>query len=202
MVLFYTTNLTVIKDELFDIWSEFRHIYLGVSIDGYDEVDDYIRYPSKWDKIEQNIKKVAKWKKKLSMDLQIHATFQVLNVLNYDKLLEWVYSLGNYGFWRIPFANWVTYPNWYDCRILPTRLKNLAIERISNFIDSKKDTDWTVGEEQWLGILKSNLVTLKEELDDREAIYKFQSYTKKLDINRKQHIVNYIPELEEFVYGK
>ena len=42
----------------------------------------------------------------------------------------------------------------------------------------------------------------KEELDDREAIYKFQSYTKKLDINRKQHIVNYIPELEEFVYGK
>jgi len=22
------------------------------------------------------------------------------------------------------------------------------------------------------------------------------------DINRKQHIVNYIPELEEFVYGK
>ena len=202
ITLFYTTNLTVVKDELFDLWSEFKHIYLGVSIDGYNEVDDYIRYPSKWDKIEQNIKKVAKWKKKLSMDLQIHATFQVLNVLNYDKLLEWVYSLGNYGFWRIPFANWVTYPNWYDCRILPTRLKNLAIERISNFIDSKKDTDWTVGEEQWLGILKSNLVTLKEELDDREAIYKFQSYTKKLDINRKQHIVNYIPELEEFIYGK
>ena len=200
MVLFYTTNLTVLKDEMFDLWSEFRHVYLGVSIDGYGKVDDYIRYPSKWSKIEDNIKKVSEWKKKLSMDLQIHATFQVLNVVNYDKLLEWVYSLGDLGFWRIPFANWVTYPNWYDCRILPKELKKLAIERINNFLDSKKDTEWTVGEEQWLGILKSNLETLQEELDDDEALYKFKIYTKKLDINRKQHIVNYIPDLNEFVY--
>ena len=201
ITLFYTTNLTVVKDELFDLWSEFKHIYLGVSIDGYNEVDDYIRYPSKWDKIEKNIEKVSKWKQELNMDLQIHSTFQALNVLNYDKLLEWVYSLGDLGFWRIPFSNWVTYPNWYDCRVLSDDLKNISIERITKFIDSKKDTEWNSGEEQWLGILKSNLVTLKETLDDNEAVLKFKVYTKKLDRNRKQHIVNYIPELEKFIYG-
>ena len=202
IVLFYTTNLTVLKNELFDLWDQFRHIYLGVSIDGYGEVDDYIRYPSKWEKLEKNIKTVSKWRKELSMDLQIHATFQVLNVLNYDKLLEWVFSLGDLGFWRLPYSNWVTYPNWYDCKILPEELKDIAIERINKFIDSKKDVDWSVGEEQWLGILKSNLVTLKEKLDDDEAVLKFKLYTKKLDMNRKQHIVNYIPELKEFIYGK
>ena len=201
ITLFYTTNLTVVKDELFDLWSEFKHIYLGVSIDGYNEVDDYIRYPSKWDKIEKNIEKVSKWKQELNMDLQIHSTFQALNVLNYDKLLEWVYSLGDLGFWRLPFSNWVTYPNWYDCRVLSDDLKNISIERITKFIDSKKDTEWNSGEEQWLGILKSNLVTLKETLDDNEAVLKFKVYTKKLDRNRKQHIVNYIPELEKFIYG-
>ena len=201
ITLFYTTNLTVVKDELFDLWSEFKHIYLGVSIDGYNEVDDYIRYPSKWDKIEKNIEKVSGWKQELNMDLQIHSTFQALNVLNYDKLLEWVYSLGDLGFWRIPFSNWVTYPNWYDCRVLSDDLKNISIERITKFIDSKKDIKWDAGEEQWLGILKSNLVTLKETLDDKEAVLKFKVYTKKLDRNRKQHIVNYIPELEKFNYG-
>ena len=77
----------------------------------------------------------------------------------------------------------------------------MAIERINKFIDSKKDIEWDIGEEQWLGILKSNLVTLKEELDDDEAILKFKVYTKKLDRSRKQHIVNYIPELEKFIYG-
>ena len=201
ITLFYTTNLTVVKDELFDLWSEFKHIYLGVSIDGYNEVDDYIRYPSKWDKIEKNIEKVSGWKQELNMDLQIHSTFQALNVLNYDKLLEWVYSLGDLGFWRIPFSNWVTYPNWYDCRVLSDDLKDMGIERITKFIDSKKDIKWDAGEEQWLGILKSNLVTLKETLDDEEAGLKFKVYTKKLDRNRKQHIVNYIPELEKFIYG-
>ena len=201
MILFYTTNLTVLKDELFDLWSQFKHVYLGVSIDGYGEVDDYIRYPSKWAKLEKNIKKISEWKKKLNMDLQIHATFQALNILNYDKLLEWVFSLGDLGFWKIPFSNWVTYPNWYDCRVLSKDLKDVAIERINKFIDSKKDIEWDIGEEQWLGILKSNLVTLKEELDDDEAILKFKVYTKKLDRNRKQHIANYIPELEKFIYG-
>ena len=201
MILFYTTNLTVLKDELFDLWSQFKHVYLGVSIDGYGEVDDYIRYPSKWEKLEKNIEKVSEWKKELNMDLQIHATFQALNILNYDKLLEWVYSLGDLGFWKIPFSNWVTYPNWYDCRVLSKDLKDVAIERINKFIDSKKDIEWDIGEEQWLGILKSNLVTLKEELDDDEAILKFRVYTKKLDRSRKQHIVNYIPELEKFIYG-
>ena len=201
ITLFYTTNLTVVKDELFDLWSEFKHIYLGVSIDGYNEVDDYIRYPYKWDKIEKNIEKVSGWKQELNMDLQIHSTFQALNVLNYDKLLEWVYSLGDLGFWRLPFSNWVTYPNWYDCRVLSDDLKDMGIERITKFIDSKKDIKWDAGEEQWLGILKSNLVTLKETLDDKEAVLKFKVYTKKLDRNRKQHIVNYIPELEKFIYG-
>ena len=184
ITLFYTTNLTVVKDELFDLWSEFKHIYLGVSIDGYNEVDDYIRYPSKWDKIEKNIEKVSGWKQELNMDLQIHSTFQALNVLNYDKLLEWVYSLGDLGFWRLPFSNWVTYPNWYDCRVLSDDLKDMGIERITKFIDSKKDIKWDAGEEQWLGILKSNLVTLKETLDDKEAVLKFKVYTKKLDRNR------------------
>ena len=167
----------------------------------YNEVDDYIRYPSKWNKIEKNIEKVSEWKQELNMDLQIHSTFQALNVLNYDKLLEWVYSLGDLGFWRLPFSNWVTYPNWYDCRVLSDDLKDMGIERITKFIDSKKDVEWSAGEEQWLGILKSNLVTLEETFYDFEAVLKFKVYTKKLDRNRKQHIVNYIPELKEFIYG-
>jgi hypothetical protein len=85
--------------------------------------------------------------------------------------------------------------------VLSDDLKQIGMKRINHFIDSKKDVDWTVGEEQWLGILKSNLVTLKKELNDDEAVLKFKIYTKKLDRSRKQHIANYIPELEKFIYG-
>jgi hypothetical protein len=96
------------------------------------------------------------------MDLQIQATFQLMNALDWGNLLEWTYNLGDLGFWRIPFGNWVTFPSYYDARILPDDLKKVAIERINKFFDSKKDVTWDIGEEQWLGITKSNLVTLEE----------------------------------------
>ena len=215
IILSYTTNLTVIKKELIDLWDNFRHISVGVSVDGVGKVNDYIRYPSKWKNIEKNIKKISTYKDVISMDLQIQATFQLMNALDWGNLLEWTYNLGDLGFWRIPFGNWVTFPSYYDARILPDDLKKVAIERINKFFDSKKDVTWDIGEEQWLGITKSNLVTLEENFKKEElsladgkianlndhSISTIKRYTKLLDLNRGQHIKEYVPELEEFIYG-
>ena len=215
IILSYTTNLTVIKKELIDLWDNFRHISVGVSVDGVGKVNDYIRYPSKWKNIEKNIKKISTYKDVISMDLQIQATFQLMNALDWGNLLEWTYNLGDLGFWRIPFGNWVTFPSYYDARILPNDLKKVATERINKFLDSKKDVKWDIGEKQWLGITKSNLVTLEENFKEEEismadgkvanlndhSISTIKRYTKLLDLNRGQHIKEYVPELEKFIYG-
>jgi hypothetical protein len=130
-----------------------------------------------------------------------------MNVLNWDKLLEWAFSIGELGFWRIPFSNWVSYPEWHDPRLLPKNLKDTAIKRINKFLDSKKDVEWSVGEQQWLGILKSNLITLKEdykteeEFGTIELVEKIKEHTRLLDLNRGQHTKESIPELEKFIYG-
>jgi len=203
IVLSYTTNLTVIKKELMGLWENFRHVSIGVSIDGVEKVNDYIRYPSKWENIQKNVEKIATFKDNISMDLQIHSTFQFLNVLDYDKLLEWTFSLGDLGFWRIPFGNWVSYPEYYDAKLLPNNLKEVALEKINKFLDSKKDIIWDIGEQQWLGILQSNLKTLEKSFDEEEQqknIKTIKKYTKLLDLNRGQHIKDYIPELEKFIY--
>ncbi len=204
IVLSYTTNLTVIKKELLELWENFRHVSVGVSVDGVDKVNDYIRYPSKWKNIEKNIKKISTYKDDISMDLQIQSTFQLMNVLDWGNLLEWTYNLGDLGFWRIPFSNWVSFPEHYDAKLLPKDLKTEALENINKFLDSKKDVIWDIGEQQWLGILESNLKTFEESFDDdeQERYYKtIKKHTKLLDLNRGQHIKDYIPELEKFIYG-
>jgi len=203
IVLSYTTNLTVIKKELLGLWENFRHVSVGVSVDGVDKVNDYIRYGSKWKNIEKNIKKISTYKDEISMDLQIQSTFQLMNVLDWGNLLEWTYNLGDLGFWRIPFANWVSYPEHYDAKLLPKDLKAEALENINKFLDSKKDVVWDIGEQQWLGILESNLKTFETSFDDeeRERHYKvIKKHTKLLDLNRGQHIKDYIPKLEKFIY--
>ena len=204
IVLSYTTNLTVIKKELLGLWENFRHISVGVSIDGVEKVNDYIRYPSNWKSIQKNIEKISTFKDNISMDLQIHSTFQLLNVFDYDKLLEWTFSLGDLGFWRLPFGNWVSYPEYYDAKLLPKDLKEVALEKINKFLDSKKDIIWDIGEQQWLGILESNLKTLEKSFDEEEQqknLKTIKKYTKLLDLNRGQHIKDYIPELEKLIYG-
>lgn len=204
IVLSYTTNLTVIKKELMGLWENFRHVSIGVSIDGVGKVNDYIRYPSKWENIEKNIKKISTYKDEISMDLQIQSTFQLMNVLDWGNLLEWTYNLGDLGFWRLPFSNWVSYPEHYDAKLLPKELKVVALEKINKFLDSKKDVIWDIGEQQWLGILESNLKTFEDSFDDdeQEKYYKtVKKHTKLLDLNRGQHIKEHIPELEKFIYG-
>ena len=171
IVLSYTTNLTVIKKELLGLWENFRHVSVGVSVDGVDKVNDYIRYGSKWKNIEKNIKKISTYKDEISMDLQIQSTFQLMNVLDWGNLLEWTYNLGDLGFWRIPFANWVSYPVHHDAKLLPKDLKAEALENINKFLDSKKDVVWDIGEQQWLGILESNLKTFETSFDDEERNY-------------------------------
>jgi organic radical activating enzyme len=203
IILSYTTNLTVIKKELLGLWENFRHVSVGVSVDGVEKVNDYIRYPSKWKNIQKNVEKISTFKDNISMDLQIHSTFQLLNVFDYDKLLEWTFSLGDLGFWRLPFGNWVSYPEYYDAKLLPKDLKEVAIEKMNKFLDSKKDVVWDIGEQQWLGIFESNLKTLEEtfdEDDEQEYLKTIKKYTKLLDLNRGQHIKDYIPILEKFIY--
>ena len=74
---------------------------------------------------------------------------------------------------------------------------------VNKFLDSKKDVVWDIGEQQWLGILESNLKTFEKSFDDdeQERYYKtIKKHTKLLDLNRGQHIKDYIPELEKFIY--
>lgn len=59
--LLYNTNLTNIsfKDEIIiDLWKNFTDVRLIVSLDGYKEVNDYIRHGSQYDEILQNIQKI------------------------------------------------------------------------------------------------------------------------------------------------
>jgi len=205
MILSYTTNLTVIKKELKDLWKCFRHVSVGVSLDAIGPLNDYIRYPSKWNVITKNLLKLSKFRNEVSMDIQIHSTFQLLNVLDWGELFDWTYSLSDLGVWRVPFPNWLTHPSYYDCRILSDELKQDAIDRITKSIESKSDTEWTDGEKQWLGILDSNLKTMQERLDEGlelDSRHKLQHYTKLLDMNRDQSITKINPKLAEFIYEK
>jgi sulfatase maturation enzyme AslB (radical SAM superfamily) len=56
--LHYNTNLSQLKFgkyDVLDLWSKFKHVDLGISIDGVEKDAELIRWGTKWDEVEANL---------------------------------------------------------------------------------------------------------------------------------------------------
>ena len=54
----YNSNGLELPDKLFKLWEHFKEVRFNFSIDAYGERNNYIRYPSKWEEVAKNLKKL------------------------------------------------------------------------------------------------------------------------------------------------
>lgn len=71
----FNTNGTLNNKKLYDLLSEFDYVNLAFSIDGIGKVNDYIRYGSSWNEVEDNLLLA----KEYNFDVSITPTIQIYN---------------------------------------------------------------------------------------------------------------------------
>jgi MoaA/NifB/PqqE/SkfB family radical SAM enzyme len=81
-----TTNGMTLTDSLVELLSKFSHVEMTFSLDAVGKYNEYLRWPSNWNKIESNFKK-AKEHKNIRFD--INTVVSVLNVHLLDDIIEW-----------------------------------------------------------------------------------------------------------------
>lgn len=80
------TNLTMVTHaSLEKLKNNFKQVYIKGSIDGIKEVNDYLRYPSKWEDIIKSIKLV----RSLDLNFVVTTAMSNLSLMRYYELLEW-----------------------------------------------------------------------------------------------------------------
>lgn len=84
----YSTNFTILPKNIENLWREFRAINLGISIDGVGKINDYIRYPSKWDGIENNFEKIENFKD-VNLRVYTNTTISALNLPSSSETVKW-----------------------------------------------------------------------------------------------------------------
>lgn len=184
----YNTNLTNTPVRLIDKWAHFAHLRLNCSIDGVGELNDYIRYPSKWRGVWRNYNQVLE--RTTNRILDIHTTVQTTNVLHLHHVLEhFVRPVEQAVDLETPFIffNLLQNPDYLNIKILPRPLKDLVQERL----------------EPWLG--HPDLETLPGVLDymwhedwsDRWP--EFVAHTHQLDQMRGQSLVKVVPEFKDWL---
>lgn len=84
----YNSNLTILPKDLTEIWQNFHRVSIGVSLDGTEKVNSYIRYPSNFSVIEKNLEvldglgaNIFYW---------VTTTICSLNIMNFPDLIDWI----------------------------------------------------------------------------------------------------------------
>jgi MoaA/NifB/PqqE/SkfB family radical SAM enzyme len=160
-VLRYNSNGVDLPPKLFELWKHFKSVKFNFSIDAVGDKNDYIRYPSKWDNIVQNLHRLDETANNVTVN--IAAAVQLLNVCYLSELAEWKI---NKKFKKINLAphgggvigtHLVYFPSYLNVRVLPQEIKILAKQRIEKFIASQENNNnfvsQTFGKQRWQGII-------------------------------------------------
>lgn len=217
LVIEYNSNITNIPTRAWNIWKNFKQIVIGASVDGTGEVNDLIRFPSKWHTIESNLKKLDTAPG--NFVIHITASISLLNAWNLPEFLCHVME-SNYervGQWEsIPLISPhpVHRPAFLNLKILPEeakvalaafyaewKTKILARDWEAEIGPSKRST-WESKKAQVVSVLDS-YITLMHKVDYTETELdkyrgEFIMYMDKLDSLRGTDWATVCPELYKY----
>lgn len=189
----FNTNMLAVQDKVYDIWKHFKSININMSCDGVGIVNEYVRWPGKWNKWERNLQKVNNWQKTIEPGkwlLQVHSTMSNLTWLDLANLFEYTQTL-DIGT-KLPYLIQVTHPPEMDAIHLPDSLKQKGYDDAIRVIDSCDAPDWQ----------KSNILGLMNHVmntpRDPNQWEIFMKHTNALDKVRNSNILDIIPEYQEF----
>jgi len=212
ITLEYNTNLTLLPDDVLELWKQFKIVRVGISIDGVKEVNDYIRSPSKWGQIEFNLNKLMSHNTKLNFEVWFSLTYQAYNAYHLITVLEWIkneFVLSDKpGFSKISLKTHPLHkPEHLSVKILPENNKAELIQQYCDYIQKLKNEQNLISTPRFEKFLKSTEKTLNSNIafikneDLSIHLDTFLRFTKDLDKMRSENIEKVIPEIGRLIYG-
>jgi len=179
----YNTNLTNVPAKMLEYWKHFKRVQLNCSIDATGIRDRYIRYPSNWNKIEENFDKLNALP---NINIQIHCTVQALNMVAMTELFDWLKSKDIKK--EQVYLNILNHPECMNIRVLPKELKQLAEEKLQPWLHVPKveDTIKYMWAEDW----------------HSQRWTEFVEFNLKTDDLQKGHLLDACPEFKHYLNAK
>ena len=189
--IFFNINCTNVTNKFLELISKFSNIKINCSLDGYEKVNDYIRSPSKWEKIDENCQKIAQLK---NVNLDVTPVVQTYNVLDCHNMLYYVESISKKYDRPIGIDFLINdHPFYLDVTILPEHIREKAAQNLESYQGELLDEPRIRNTVQ--GII--NLMRKERHADHEKLMKNFIDYTKMLDKTRNESFIESLPELAE-----
>ena len=209
ILLRYNSNGLLVDEDLIELWSKFKKVKFAVSMDATHERDEYIRFPTKWEKVEKNLRLLDNTPDNIQTSLA--TAIQIFNVKHLPDFMKWKVESGfkklNAG--TVPGGvqmggglvnmHLLYIPTFLSIQILPKEDKEEVEQRFMEFKDwlwknYRQDDDYwkhnPYGWNRWEAVLKH----MNAE-DNSHLLPGFKEYVNKLDNIRGLCAANFFPEL-------
>lgn len=125
----YNTNLLKLDDSIIEIWKNFKKVKVGVSLDGLSDRVHYIRYPTDWKTVEENLHKLDNTPDNIYCNVALCA--QLLNIKHVPDFIKWKVNskfkkinlekniVGQTNGGGLVGVHLVWIPTWLSLRVLP-----------------------------------------------------------------------------------
>lgn len=175
ITLKFHSNLAVLPRKFMDIWPKFKRVRPNLSIDGIGSTYEYIRYPSKWNVVAQNIDDLLDLAKRMDLIIDIHTVFSTFNAHGVPDLIKYFTKYANDTKYISPFPYfiWVQDPPHANVQSMPVEVKDQiqkdCLDAINKYEEYFMDP-WSV---EKIELLKANVKLMKEQNLDPKIFYKF-----------------------------
>jgi len=209
----YNTNGLLVDQDIIDVWSHFRKVKVGLSLDGMETRGHYIRYPLDWEVIEQSLQMLDNAPDNIQTNIAF--AVQILNIKHVPDFIKWKVKS---NFKKVNFDKnasgqtmaggligvhllWI--PTWLSLRVLPAQDKQ-HVRQLFNELKQwlwdnyTQDTEfWTTnpyGWKRWEGILD-----WMDAEDHTNLLPDFREYINTMDKQRNTDFKSVFPELQHLL---
>ncbi len=134
----YATNFTVLPPEVLEYWTHFKGVNLGISIDGTGKINDYIRFPSQWEKIERNFDQLENLTS-VNLHVYTNSTISALNMPSSLTTLKWfIERRKEKKYPQQMFVHPVYGVNYLSPKVLPKKIKEKVKTELLHLKENSK----------------------------------------------------------------
>lgn len=195
--LIVVSNVTYENDTFTDLIKKFKNVIYYASIDGYKEVQEYLRYPSKWDHIDRNISKLVT-NNTDNVSIRFTPTIQITNLSNIVDLFEYGEQFNREHKKSIIqfFVNQLESPSYLNLINLPLDYKKQCWDKINEWVQTKCQYQ----PETFYDTLKAVEGKCLEDVDYKYNLTQFFEFNDLLDKVQNKKLIDINPDLYKLKY--
>ena len=197
----FTTNLTVWDTDVVDLLKQFQSVNLGMSIESFETVNDYVRWPSKLPVVLENLDRWQELAGQQGWLLQLRTTPTLLTIGSLLSVYEYAWTRKI----SVESCNFLTEPSFMRPSVLPLKYRLTVIDNMCTWLDQHPVSgntvlnirDPNVSQLQNHQDLQSYVNYLQDTPDESHRLLDLVAFLKRLETSRGNNVLTYLPEYEE-----